>query len=143
MAGMAAATTHHGLIPALLIGIAYAAAAMLIVDVGVTRVIQARETSHFGTVLALAAVLFVLIQISGVAFTQATVLGRVVIPGVRTIGGQYFTWQGVLVFGLAISTAAMAWTWLRLGRRGDFCPRLETTCKPRERCVSRSRAFEL
>jgi branched-chain amino acid transport system permease protein len=118
LAGMAAATTNHGLILALLIGIAYAAAAMLVVDIGVTRVIQARETSHFGTVLALAAVLFVLIQISGVAFTQATVLGRVVIPGSVTIGDQYFAWQGVLVFVLAIATATVAWTWLRLGRRG-------------------------
>jgi branched-chain amino acid transport system permease protein len=118
IAGMATATTHHRLIVALLIGIVYAALAMLILDLIVTRVIQARETTHFGTVLALAAALFVLIQISGVAFTQSTVLGRTIFQGALSVSGQTFTWQGIFACVLAVASAGLGAAWLRFGRRG-------------------------
>jgi branched-chain amino acid transport system permease protein len=119
IAGMATATaTDRQLALTLLIGIGYAAGAMLVLDLIVTRVIQARETTHFGTVLALAAALFVLIQICGVAFTQSTVLGRTIVRGAISISDTTFTWQGILVCATAVLTTAIGAAWLRFGRRG-------------------------
>jgi branched-chain amino acid transport system permease protein len=140
IAGMAAATsTDHGLATSLLIGIGYAAAAMFVIDVVVTRLVQARETTHLGTVLALAAALFVLIQISGVAFTQSTVLGQAVVDGSFTVSGEQFAWQGVLVCALALTTTVAGFLWLRHGRRGrllaaigDSFEAARTLCLPVE-----------
>jgi branched-chain amino acid transport system permease protein len=119
VAGIATAmNTDQRLALTLLIGIGYAAAAMLVIDVLVTRVIQARETTHFGTVLALAAALFVLIQICGVAFTQSTVLGRTIVRGAVSVADTTFTWQGILICVVAVLTTALGAVWLRFGRRG-------------------------
>ena len=98
------------------VGLGVAASVML--DTLITRPVQAREVGHFGTVMALAAALFVMIQVTGLVFTQQTVLGEPLLAGSVTVVGHTITRHSVLVVFLSVAATAAIAEWFRRGRRG-------------------------
>jgi branched-chain amino acid transport system permease protein len=118
VAGIAAATSNRLTVVAIAIGLVYAVGVSVGIDLFVTRFVQARETTHFGTVLALAATLFVLIQLVGEAFTRATALGKPLVNGHIVIGSNSFTWHEIVLTLGTIAATASVFIWLRHGRRG-------------------------
>jgi branched-chain amino acid transport system permease protein len=119
MAGVAAATwTALPSTIAALTAVGLGAISAIVIDIVVVRPVQAREVGHFGTVLALAACLFVLIQLTGAAFTQITVIGQPLVDGAIDIPGATITWQSIVAVGAAVLGTAMTVLWLQWGKRG-------------------------
>lgn len=98
--------------------IALGALASIVLDALITRPVQAREVGHFGTVMALAASLFVMIQLTGLLFTQQTVLGQPIAAGTFTLFDHTVTRQSALIVALCVAATAATALWLRRGRRG-------------------------
>jgi branched-chain amino acid transport system permease protein len=94
------------------------AAAAVFIDVFIARPVQAREIGHFGTVLALAASLFVLIQLTGLLFGRQTLLGDPVRDGTIDVAGQTLTTHSLVVVVFAVAVTALLATWMRRGARG-------------------------
>lgn len=119
LAGIATATsTGQPLVVACLYGVGLAIVATVLIDVVVTRPVQARDTGHFGAVLALAAALFVCIQLTGHFFTQSSVLGRAWIGGGAHLAGQVISYQGILTLAIALAAITATFYWLRTSRSG-------------------------
>lgn len=119
LGGVAAATfTGQPMLVALFLGVCLACLGTLLIDLLVTRPVQARDTGHFGAVLALAAALFVCIQITGHGFTQGSVIGRPLIDGGVEAAGRNFSYQGAATIVLTVLLCAGAFMWLRATRSG-------------------------
>jgi branched-chain amino acid transport system permease protein len=119
LAGVAFGTaTEVPAVVAIGFGILLAVLGTLIIDSLVTRPVQARDTGHFGAVLALAAALFVVIQFTGHFFTQASVLGTALVDGGVEVAGQDVSYQGILTVVLTVGACTAAFWWLRSSRSG-------------------------
>jgi branched-chain amino acid transport system permease protein len=119
LAGIAAGTaTGQPTVVAVAFGIMIAVTGTLVIDAVVTRPVQARDSGHFGAVLALAAALFVVIQFTGHVFTQESVLGTPLMSGGVTVAGETVSYQGILTVLLTVGACAAAFWWLRSSRSG-------------------------
>lgn len=120
LAGIAAASVNaqQPLWIAAVAGFALAVVSTLVIDFAVIRPVQAREIGHFGTVMALAACLFVLIQLTGQAFTQGAVIGTPIVDGTLTLLGQTVTEHSALTLVLAVLMTGALAVWLRVARSG-------------------------
>jgi branched-chain amino acid transport system permease protein len=101
---------------ALLAAIAAGCVLAIASDTLVARPIQARDTGHYAVVIALAAVFFVVVQITGEWLTAAPVFGQPLSTAVFFEGRV--TGQSVILVAAAVLATAAAWAWFKYGRRG-------------------------
>jgi len=101
---------------ALVAALAAGCALALASDTFVARPIQARDTGHYAVVIALAAVFFVVVQITGEWLSAAPVFGQPLSTAVWFEGR--ITGQSVILVAAAVLATAAASIWFRYGRRG-------------------------
>jgi branched-chain amino acid transport system permease protein len=119
LAGVAAATwSQQPPAVAAAFGVVLAVAATLVTDVLILRPVQSREVGHFGTVLALAAALFVMIQLTARFFTQMAVIGQPLVDSYIALFGQTFTAHSVLTVLISLGVTGALVVWLKRGRQG-------------------------
>jgi len=106
----------YGMVAGMLAALAGACLAALASDYLVARPIQARESGHFAVVIALTAVFFAIVQLTGQWLTPTAVLG---LPLTYTafLGGQVSGQSAVLV-GISVAATITTWAWFRYGRKG-------------------------
>jgi branched-chain amino acid transport system permease protein len=117
-AAIAAATWANtfGVVPATLAALAVACLGALASDTLVARPIQAREGGHFAVVIALTAVFFAIVQLTGQWLTPTAVLAQPVID-MAFFDGQVSGQSAVLVATSVAATIA-SWIWFKHGRKG-------------------------
>jgi branched-chain amino acid transport system permease protein len=104
---------------AALASIAGGTALAILVDIVVTRPIQAREIrGHLGVVLGLTATLFLIIQVTRQIFSARTFLGQPIVTGHAEIARTVISLHSALTLIVAIAATASITLWQAYGKGG-------------------------
>lgn len=84
----------------------------------VMRPIVARSSDEFGAVMAIVALMFVVEQLAGIAFTKRPVVGAPFVDGLIFWGDSLIEYRSILAIVVAVVVFAAVDHWLRKGRYG-------------------------
>lgn len=108
-----------GTVPALLAGLLLVIALSGVIEVGVVRPISARTTHHLPVVIAIAAVLFAVMQGSGVLFGRRSLPGQPLVTFEPIeFGGALIPSNTLLLIIITVAVFTAVLTWIRLAPSG-------------------------
>lgn len=89
-----------------------------ITEAGILRPIAARTHAEFGAVLAIIALMFVIEQVTGLAFGRQPLVGAPFVDREIEVGSSAVSSQDILALVVTLATFLAAASWLRHGRYG-------------------------